>query len=248
MLSGSSSCQIRYRLALRLRCCLVSRPFPGRDPDRVEELARLPHGRHGLPREFVEQNHRERLIAAFAGLVGEIGYWSVTINAIAEAANVSSRIFYQHFDSVEDCYVAAFERAVEWIEGPITEAWQAAEDWSGALAAALDAGLEEFAAFPNGARLMTAEPFVAGPKIAAMHRELVERLVPHLAQGRELSKEGDQLPASTEQSLLGSLNSVIGRKLYGGEAEALQKLRPDLLQFLATPYLGAAKARRLATA
>ena len=43
------------------------------------ELARLPPGRHGLPREFVAHNQRERLIAGIAEAIAENGYAGTTI-------------------------------------------------------------------------------------------------------------------------------------------------------------------------
>ena len=43
----------------------MSSKLPAENPHHPDELAQLPHGRHGLPDEFVEHNQRERLIASF---------------------------------------------------------------------------------------------------------------------------------------------------------------------------------------
>jgi hypothetical protein len=85
---------------------VLSKP-PGESPDLPDELAQLPHGRHGLPQEFVERNQRERLIAAFTELVGEVGYNDATITATTAGAAVSSRTFYDHFATLEECYLGA---------------------------------------------------------------------------------------------------------------------------------------------
>ncbi|HWP32287.1 MAG TPA: TetR/AcrR family transcriptional regulator, partial [Solirubrobacterales bacterium] len=53
------------------------------------ELARLPPGRHGLPREFVVHNQRERLIAGLAEAIAENGYSGTTIAHITRHAAVS---------------------------------------------------------------------------------------------------------------------------------------------------------------
>ena len=73
------------------------------------ELSRLPPGRHGLPREFVVHNQRERLIAGLAEAVAENGYASTTIAHITRHAAVSRRTFYEHFNSKDECFVAAYD-------------------------------------------------------------------------------------------------------------------------------------------
>ena len=220
--------------------------IPKGDPDRPDELARLPHGRHGLPAEFVEHNQRERLLASFTALVGESGYGEATIEAVTAGAGVSSRAFYKYFKTIEDCYIGAFERAVEGLEAPVAEAYLGEAEWPRAIRAALLAGLREFSERPDVARLLTAEPFVAGPGVARHHEQLVERLVPFLRRGREQRKGADKLPETTERGLLGAANSLIARQALAGADSDYTRLLPDLLQFILTPYLGAAESRGLA--
>ena len=49
-----------------------------------ERLAKLPPGRHLVPRDFVAQNQRERMLLATAELVAERGYQKTTIELIAK--------------------------------------------------------------------------------------------------------------------------------------------------------------------
>ena len=73
---------------------LLSDPVnpPVDSPEYPPELARLPPGRHGLPREFVSHNQRERLIAGLAEaesieeLLPEIVEFALTPYLGAEAA------------------------------------------------------------------------------------------------------------------------------------------------------------------
>jgi AcrR family transcriptional regulator len=209
------------------------------------ELAQLPHGRHGLPPEFVARNQRQRLIASLTAVIGERGYPEATIAAITSGAGVSSRTFYKYFETVEECYLAAFEQATEDLRGPLAEAFSAERSWPAGIGAGLDVVLEEFTAFPDLARLLTADPFVAGPEIAARHKAAIEELVPYLRRGRELSKAAAALPETTEKGLLGGVSSRIGRLTIQDEGEVdFTALAPDLLQFLLTPYLGAKQARQ----
>src|ERR1044072_914755 len=70
---------------------------------------RLPPGRHGLPRVFVAENQRERLLNGVVGAAAEPGYNAATIAKITKAAKISRRTFYEYFEGKEDCFLAAFE-------------------------------------------------------------------------------------------------------------------------------------------
>jgi AcrR family transcriptional regulator len=225
----------------------VKSDLPAENPLYPDELAQLPHGRHGLPAEFVDRNQRRRLIAAFTALVGEVGYSGATITGLAEAASVSTRTFYKFFETVEDCCLAAFDQAIDELRPVIAEAWDRHEEWPLRVRATLEALLADFGERPDQARLLSAEPFVAGPRIAARHKAAVEELVPYLREGRRLRKVADALPETTERALLGSVDSAVARKLLAGDAESLPGLHPTLTQFVLTPYLGQARAHELAT-
>ena len=224
----------------------MSSNLPAEDPHQPDELAQLPHGRHGLPPEFVDRNHRERLIASFIALIGEVGYGGATITGVLEGASVSSRTFYKFFDTIEDCCIAAFEKGVDDLRPSLAEAYDSELEWPRRIHAAIAAALAELADWPDLARLLAVEPFVAGPEIARRHKAVLEALVPYLRDGRAL-RSGEPLPDSTERGILGAVNSMIGRQVMAGRGEKLAVLLPDLSQFVLTPYLGSAEARRIAS-
>jgi AcrR family transcriptional regulator len=225
----------------------VSSKLPAENPHHPDELAQLPHGRHGLPDEFVEHNQRERLIASFIAVIGEVGYGAATITAIHEGAGVASRTFYKYFETVEDVCIAAFDKGVEDLRPLLVEAYRGEVEWPLQVRAALAAALADFAAWPDLGRLLTVEPFVAGPAVATRHKAAVEEMAPFLREGRELRKEEEPLPDTTERGILGAVNSMVGRQVIAGRGEELESLLPDLTQFVLTPYLGALRARRIAS-
>ena len=92
----------------------------------AEELVpgaeRLPAGRHGLPREVVAENQRERLLNGVVDAVAEHGYNATTIGAITEAAKISRRTFYEHFKDKEGCFLAAYEMIDTHVRGAMLTA------------------------------------------------------------------------------------------------------------------------------
>jgi AcrR family transcriptional regulator len=211
-----------------------------------EELGPLPAGRHGFSREQVAHNQRERLIAGLATAVAEKGYRAVTITDITKAARVSRRVFYENFDGKDECFLATFGVVVGHIRELAGEAIAPLVDWPKQAIAAARAVLLFFATEPDLARLCLVESQAAGPIVSARFHEAVHEVVPYLEQGRGLRDSDRELPPTTEESTLGALVLLAGRKVAAGEAEQLEELLPEFTEFILAPYLGAEGAARLA--
>jgi len=212
------------------------------------ELARLPPGRHGLPREFVVNNQRQRLIAGIAEAVAEKGYSDTTIADITGQAAVSRRTFYEHFSSKDECFVVAYETVMSQLRARVADAFGQAEDWPHAIRAAIEAMLGFLAAEPHLARLAMVEALVAGPVVVERYDAVIQSFVDYFRAGREgrSSETLAQLSPTTEEALVGGMISLISRRIIAGKAEELETLLPDLVEFTLTPYLGSAKATKVA--
>jgi AcrR family transcriptional regulator len=212
------------------------------------ELARLPPGRHGLPREFVVRNQRERLIAGLAESIAEHGYAGTTIAHITSVAAVSRRTFYEHFSSKDECFVVAYETVMEELRERVSKAFDAVDDWPRAIRAGIGAMLSFLAADPNLARLCMVEALVAGPVVVERYDAAIQSFVPYFQEGREgRSPEVlARLSPTTEEALVGGMVSLISRRIIAGKAAELEELLPDLVEFTLTPYLGSAAAAEIA--
>ena len=207
---------------------------------------RLPAGRHGLPREFIEQNQRERIITAMVDTVAEKGYNATTVADITKAASVSRRTFYEHFDDREDCFLAAYEMVGDHIAASMRAAAEAFEDWPQKVRAALATMLRFLAGEPDLARLTMIEPIAAGGEIAARHRASMQGLVGILKAGRPEHGGEHPLPEATEEALVGGVVSLVVREISAGRTEQLERLLPDLVELTLAPYVGAEQAEKLA--
>jgi AcrR family transcriptional regulator len=212
------------------------------------ELARLPPGRHGLPREFVIHNQRERLIAGLAEAIAENGYSGTTIAHITRHAAVSRRTFYEHFSSKDECFVAAYDTVMEELVERVSTAFDAEDDWPHAVKAGISAMLEFLAAEPHLARLCMVEALVAGPVVVERYDAAIQSFVPYFQSGREGRPPEvlSRLSPTTEEALVGGMVSLISRRIIAGKAEQLEELLPDLVEFTLTPYLGSQEAAELA--
>lgn len=208
---------------------LASRPSPGRGK---AELA------GGSP-----SPQRERILDAAERLIAADGVAASSIEALVKQAGVSSVTFYELFEGKEDCFVAAFERAVEEGAGEIARA--AAGDpaaagfsWSEEVATGLRKLTELIAARPERARLVLVEGQAAGPELRRRFEALLDRVAAKLRQGRSLPTAPADLPATHEEATAGSLAWLLRERLEAGGADGPRELYPELIDIALAPYLG----------
>lgn len=216
------------------------------DPARAGELSsgrvRLPPGRHGLPREFVAENQRERLLNGVVDAVAEHGFNATTIGRITDAAKISRRTFYECFRGKEDCFLAAYAMIDEHVRGAMLAASDPADPWPEQVRDRLAALLDALSRDSAVARFYLVEPLAAGGEIAARYRDAMQLLA-----------ETIRPPASAEmdvevrdQALMGGIATLISRRLKTDGPESLEKLLPDLVELTLAPYIGRDEARRFA--
>jgi AcrR family transcriptional regulator len=171
-------------------------------------------------------HHRARAIDAIAAAVDEHGYGQTTVRHVLELSGMSRRTFYEVFENLEECFLAAYDSARDAVlarfgtpTGP-----EHVED-------ALQAVLEHLAAHPGFARLLVVEPVVAGPRGLRRHEATMRQLTQRLAHLRtEERQDGDDDLAF--EAGVGALHRVIQARIVQGRADELPRLAPALAALL----------------
>ncbi|HSK50099.1 MAG TPA: helix-turn-helix domain-containing protein [Solirubrobacterales bacterium] len=204
--------------------------------DSAPGLARLPPGRHGLPREFVTENQRGRLTAGIIAVVAEHGYNEATISQIAAAAGVSRRTFYTYFSAKQECFLDAYDQIAAHLRAASAAAASSHSEWPDRVAAKLRSTMEVFAANPDLVRFYLVEAPRAGDEIAARYRRGTDLALADLIADRP---EDVRRPSEAiEYAVMGGMAALIADRVLAGEGEQLPSLLPDLLELVLTPYLG----------
>jgi AcrR family transcriptional regulator len=213
-------------------------------------MDRLPRGRHGLSPEFVARNQRQRLIAGLIQALYEVGYQKTTVSLIGQKAAVSKSDFYKHFESKDDCFVAAYDEAIERVRERVMAACSEKETgaWADRVRLAIASLLGLFSEEPALASIVLVEGLRAGRGVYDRYQTAVESFVSYLRQGAPTGPGGAEVPAATDEAIVGGIASLLGRRVLAGEAEQISQLFPEVLEFALTPYLGAEEARRIVSA
>jgi AcrR family transcriptional regulator len=212
----------------------------GTDPPDLHHW-RLPRGRHGLPRELIEQSQRERLLWAVVHVTAEKGYEATTVADILEVAGVGRESFYELFKDKRDCFLAAHDLLVEDLLTKTTEAYRRPDEWPEQVRRGLLALLEWLAADPNVARVTMIELAAVGPTSQQRFRNNFHRFIELLDEGRP------HTPASNLPNIsaiaLGAAFARIYEEIAVGRAAGLPRLYPRLTFDLLLPFLGEHAAR-----
>jgi AcrR family transcriptional regulator len=205
---------------------------------------RPPPGRQRLSREFIARHQRARIVAALAEETMARGYRAVTVADIVRRAGIARNTFYDNFSSKEDCFLATQDFAVEESLARVVEAAAEADGWEARTAAGLGAFLKYVSDEPALARTCIVEALSAGAAAQERYEQSLQAFVPLLRKGREHSEHGDDLPDTLEETIVGGIFWVIYQRIVLGEAERIESLLPDLVDFALTPYIGAESAQR----
>lgn len=214
------------------------------DEEAAARLGRLPPGRHGLSREFVVQNQRDRLAAGIIAAVAEKGYRDTTVSDIAAAAGVSRRTFYTYFKSKEECYLGTYEVIARYLADASRAGGEGVEEWGQRVRAEIGGAMAFFAANPDLVRFYLVAPPRAGETVAERYRVGAQRVLEQLT--RDLPPDARQPTPDVLNAISGGMAALIVRKVEAGEGERLAELVPDLAELFLAPYLGRERAAEVA--
>jgi AcrR family transcriptional regulator len=206
---------------------------------------RLPPGRHGLPRVFVAENQRERLLDGVVEAIAEQGWNATTIARITAAAKISRRTFYEYFEGKQECFLAAYEMIEAHVLDSMLAAPGATEPWPDRVRARLAALLDVLSRDAAVSRCYLVEPLAAGGEVAARYRESMQLLAAAL-RPEPLPTELDM--EVRDGALIGGIATLIVRRLNSAGPARLPDLLPDLTELALAPYVGRQEAKRLAAA
>jgi AcrR family transcriptional regulator len=200
----------------------------------------LPKGRHGLSRQFIASNQRERLLDAIANVVAEKGYAATRVADITDYAGVSRKTFYELFTDKEDCFLAAYDAITALLMERMARglAEVAGGSWEDQVGALLGEFLRFLAAEPAFARMCIVEVLGSGPRGLARRDQAIEAFFPVVDQIPRAQPGAERwLSELTPMFVTGGILEVVYAAIRRGETETLPDLEPDLTRLAFRAYL-----------
>lgn len=203
-------------------------------------------GRYPLSRDFIARHQRARIIEGLALEASERGYAAVTVADVVRRAGIARNTFYANFRSKEDCVLAVQQYAMATALERVVTAAGEIDDWPRRVKAGLAAFLAYLDEEPALARTCMVEALAGGSAAMQAHEQSLQSFVSLFRLGRDVSPHGGELPETLEEALIGGVFWILYQRLSLTEAERVEELLPELVEFALTPYLGAGAAQELA--
>jgi AcrR family transcriptional regulator len=199
------------------------------------------HRRRGpqrFPRGQVTEIQRSRMLTAAVEVVDEVGYARLTVAQVISRARVSRKTFYDVFADREDCYMAAFDRALDEARALAKEAYGQHPQWRDGVRAALCRLLRMMDEEPSLAKLCVVEALAAGPRVLERRARLLDEVADVIDRGRFLAGAPGEPPAVTAEGVAGAIFAVLHARVLEGGVEPLTSLLGPLMSMIVLPYLG----------
>ncbi len=198
----------------------------------------------------VAEIQRARMIAALVEVAREQGAGGVTVANIVARSGVSRRTFYELFEDREDCFLAAFDLAVQGAVRRVLPAYGARGTWRERVRAGLGALLEYLDDEPGMGALCVVDTLGAGPVALERRTQVVRALIDAVHEGRNEAKGAAKPTRLTAEGVVGAVLAVLHARLAVGEAPVNGSAQPmvgllgPLMGMIVLPYQGQAAATR----
>jgi AcrR family transcriptional regulator len=181
---------------------------------------------------------REGEMEGVLHVVGELGFRAASVRAVLEFSGGHRKQFYDHFESLEDCFAQAYEAWIDRLGVGLIEAAVGASGWRASVRAGLVTLLRFVSERPAIARSLFVEVQIAGGAALAKHDEAVERLAGLLDSVRAEIASDQEPPEATGIFVVGGIEACLCDALAAGEANRIWDALPELMHLAVGSYLG----------
>jgi AcrR family transcriptional regulator len=181
---------------------------------------------------------REGEMEGVLQVVGEVGYRAASVRAVLEYSGGHRKQFYDHFESLEDCFAQAHEAWIDRLGVSLLEAALGAQGWGDSVQAGLLRLLQFVSEQPAIARSLLVEVQIAGGTALAKHDEALDRLAGLLDSVRAEIEPDQEPPEATGIFVVGGIEACLCDILAAGEVSRIWNALPELMHLAVGSYLG----------
>jgi len=196
---------------------------------RKRPTIKLTGGPHGIPRAVVHEVQRGRLLDAMAEVIAEEGYPDTTVHKILNRARISRRTYYELFKDKEDCFLVAYEEAIEYLIGLVEDACRQGSTPEERIENGLRAMLEFCEREPKVARMCIVEVMAAGANARARRAQVMQQLTELVANSLGERCEDVSEALLRARVLTGGVHELIYDSLARGGTRNLSDLAGEVV-------------------
>lgn len=199
------------------------------------EVPDVPYGKlkpgPGRSAAEVERHQSGRINRAMVDIVAEESYGGVTVRALAQRAAVSTRTFYKHYPSIEECFLRVHQLIVRRLIRNVAVAQVGVNAPRERLRLSTNAIMGEWSRDQRAARFMLVGAYAAGPmalkQVRCANRSIEAQVGASLANAAGVTT----LPPLLVEGIVAGLVSTARSRLLREPGESLVDLGDGLAQW-----------------
>jgi AcrR family transcriptional regulator len=185
-----------------------------------------------LPQAEVAEDQLARIREAMVQVVARDGYGGLKVRNVVALAKVSSRSFYQHFDSKEMCLRRTYKEIARRARTELIAAQVDGADWVARSRRILSSFVEALRRDPAAARLALLEVRAGDDELWEEVHTTEAAFVSMLAQSVGRDPGGMSAPALVVEGMAAGVLQVARARLLAGTPEALAECESELMAWL----------------
>jgi AcrR family transcriptional regulator len=217
--------------------------LPRPEGSHLERPAAEPH-RHPVPPRPEPDPFVDPVTVAVIGLIDELGYEAVEVEAIAGRAGISSEEFAERFTDKQECVLASVEAYVADFEWTVETAYASGEGWREGLRASAYAVADYIDTHPTLLKVVLVDLLQAkNERLRVLREESLMYGARVIDRGRAEAADPRSVAPEAGALAMGSIGQLLTHRLQKGEDIAAHETAPQLLYLAVRPYFGDAAAR-----
>ena len=193
--------------------------------------APIPSGRRGdggLTKDQVTEIQRTRILFAMVEAVADQGYTTVSVSDVVARAGVSRATFYELFADKQDCFLAAFDTAVDIVLGGLEINRGVQGSLPGAVTELLSAYLAAIADNPAFSRVFLIDIYAVPD--GSRRRAASQAAFAALLAG--LFDVTDEKGRFACEAIVAAISTLVTSRLAVGDLDGIRALHGPLVRFV----------------
>lgn len=185
----------------------------------------------GLPPKQVAESQLARLRAAATGIVAEHGYGALKVRDVVRHAEVSTRAFYEHFSSKEDCFLWTYDSISRRATRRLVAAQAGERDWRQRARLVFEEFAGQIEREPDAARLVLLEAYNAGDATLVQVWQAERNFERMLAECFARTPRGVVVPPLVVEGMVAGIAGVAKGRLRAGKVKSLSESADQLIDW-----------------
>ncbi len=186
----------------------------------------------GLAASDVAAHQSARIHRAMIEIVAERGYEAVKVRELVQLAGVSTRAFYELFESKESCFLQTYDLVTRRATRRIIASQASERNWRKRPRLIFDAFVRELEVDPVAARFSLVSAYTAGPVALEHARKSEATFEAMLGETFSRAPKGMLVPQLVVEGMMAGVARVARTRLLSGREDELLHLDEEMTEWM----------------